>query len=247
MERKVVLVTGSTRGIGRATLIEFAKNNYDVVINYVKSEEEAKELYEFIKDNYNVNVLSIKCDISVEGEVISMIDKIITNFGKIDVLVNNAGISMDNHFYNKNVDEFKKVIDVNLIGTFLVSKYVSKYMLENKSGRIINITSTNGIDTYYPNSMDYDASKAGVISLTHNLSKELSPYITVNGVACGWVNTDATSDMDDSFEINEINNIYLKRFGEKEEVAKVVYFLSTDAASYINNEIIRVDGGVNHG
>jgi len=241
--KKTVLVTGASRGLGRSTIIKFASNGYNIVINYNSSYKEAKELEEYILNNYDSEVLTIKADISKENEVKEMIDKIINKFGSIEVLVNNAGIAIDTMFEDKNVDNFKKILDTNLIGTFLVSKYVSNYMLKNKYGKIINISSTNGIDTYYPFSMDYDASKAGVISLTHNLSKQLAPYINVNCVCPGWIDTDMNKDLDDDFYKTEIEKINLKRFAKPEEIANVVYFLATDEASYVNNSIITVDGG----
>jgi 3-oxoacyl-[acyl-carrier protein] reductase len=241
---KTVLVTGSSRGIGRATIIEFASKGYNVVINYVNNEEVAKELKNYVIDKYNVKALVIKADVSNEEEVKNMIDTINNEFGRIDILVNNAGIAIDNNFMDKTVEEFKRLLEVNLIGTFLVSKYASKHMLENKYGRIINIASTNGIDTMYPSSMDYDASKAGVISLTHNLATELAPFINVNAVAPGWVDTDMNKNMVDSFVIEEKNKILVHRFGKPEEIAKVIVFLASDDASYINNTVIRVDGGV---
>ena len=191
---KTVLVTGSSRGIGKETIIEYAKNGYNVIINYNNSKKEAIELEKHVMNQYNVNALTIKCDISNEEEVIEMVVKSINKFKKIDVLVNNAGISIDNDISLKDSNEFKRVIDVNLLGSFLVTKYVSKHMLNEKEGNIIFVSSTNGIDTEYEYSIDYDASKAGVISLMHNFSKLLSPYIRVNTVAPGWVNTDYISN-----------------------------------------------------
>ena len=185
----------------------------------------------------------IKCDISKESEVIKMVEKIINRYGKIDVLINNAGISIDDALLTKDVNNFKKVLDVNLIGTFLTCKHVSKYMLKNKQGKIINIASTNGIDTFYPESADYDASKAGVISLTHNFAKELAPVITVNAVAPGWINTDMTKELDKKYRKEEENKILLQRFGETNEIANLVLFLSSNLSSYINDTIIRIDGG----
>jgi 3-oxoacyl-[acyl-carrier protein] reductase len=240
---KVALVTGSSRGIGKATVIELASLGCNVVINCLNNESIANELRDFVISNYNVKALVIKADVSVEEEVRKMIEIVIKEFGKLDILVNNAGIAIDNGFYEKTVDEFRTVLDVNLIGTYLVSKYTGKYMLENKYGKIINVSSTNGIDTNYPYSIDYDASKAGVISLTHNLAMEFAPYINVNTVAPGWTNTEAVKDMSPEFTKKEIDNIYLKRFAKPEEIAKVIVFLASDDASYINNAVIRVDGG----
>lgn len=241
--RKVVLVTGGSRGIGRATVIEFAKKGYNVVINYVNSEIDAINLKELVENDYNVRALVVKADISNEEEIVLMINEIINNFGHIDCLVNNAGIAIDTLFEDKTTNNFKKILDVNLIGTFLVSKYVGKHMIENKNGTIVNVSSTNGIDTVYPMSLDYDASKAGVISLTKNLAVQYAPYIRVNCVAPGWVNTDMNKELSDEFIAEECSNVLLNRFGEPGEIAKVISFLASDDASYINGEIIRIDGG----
>ena len=240
---KTVLVTGSSRGIGRATIIEFAKHGYNVVINYTSDEKNAENLKEYVVSNYNVDALTIKCDVSDENQVKDMVDEIISKFGKIDVLVNNAGIAIDTTFEDKTAENFRKTLNVNLIGEFNVAKEVGKHMIEEKSGSIINISSTNGFETYYPYSLDYDASKAGVISLTHNLAIEFAPYVRVNSVAPGWVNTDMNKELDADYVKEECEKIFLNRFGEPEEIAKVIYFLSSDDASYINGEIVRVDGG----
>ena len=144
---KTVLITGSSRGIGKACAKEFAKHNYNVVINYVSNDNAAKELKSFIVENYDVDVMLCKCDVSNEENVKEMINDVINHFGKIDVLVNNAGIAIDTTFEDKTVENFRKILDVNLIGPFIVSKEVGKYMLEEKKGSIVNVSSTNGIDT----------------------------------------------------------------------------------------------------
>lgn len=243
MENKVVLITGASRGIGASTAKYFASKNYNVVINYNTSESEALNLSKELEQAYNIKTLVIKCDVSNELEVKNMVEKTIEEFGHIDTLVNNAGIAIDTTFEDKTVENFRRTLDVNLIGTFLVSKYVSNYMLKEKRGCIINVSSTNAIDTYYPYSLDYDASKAGVISLTNNLALELAPYIRVNTVAPGWVNTEMNKELDEDYVKSECEKILLNRFGEPEEIAKVIYFLSSDEANYINSSIIRVDGG----
>lgn len=240
---KVVLVTGASRGIGRSTVIEFAKNGYDVVINYVNNSLAANNLKEEVETNYNTRALVVKCDVSNELEVKNMVNEVINTFGKIDVLVNNAGIAIDTIFEDKTQENFLKTLNVNLVGAFLVSKEVGKYMMNAKRGSIINISSTNGIDTVYPESIDYDASKAGVISLTKNLAKEYAPYIRVNSIAPGWVLTDMNKELDRDFIKEEEDKILLNRFADPSEIAKVIYFLSTDDASYINGTVIRVDGG----
>ena len=240
---KVVLVTGSNRGIGRSTIIEFAKAGLDVVINYCHHKEEAYELKEYVENNYNVRCLVVKCDVSKEDEVIEMINEIVDYFGSLDILVNNASVCKDSLLMDKDVESFRRILDVNLIGTYLCSKYAGKVMLDNGSGSIINVSSTNAIDTYYPESCDYDASKAGVISLTHNLAREFSPYIRVNCVCPGWVNTDMNKELSVEQVHEEEKNILLKRFAEPDEIAKVIVFLASNKSSYVNDSIIRVDGG----
>lgn len=243
MDRKVVLITGASRGIGRSTAIKFAQNNYNVVINYNNSIDRAKELEEYLINTYNIETMVIRADISNELEVKDMVDNIINKFGKIDVLVNNAGIAIDSDFLDKNKDSFNKVLNTNLVGTFMVSKEVSKYMIDNKEGSIINISSTNGIDSMYVESLEYDASKAGVISLTHNLANYLKPFVRVNCVCPGWVNTEMNDNLDKSYVEEENKKIMLNRFGSPEEIANVIYFLASDEASYINSSIIKADGG----
>ena len=241
---KVVLITGAGRGIGAAIALEFAKQHYDLILNYHTSEKEAYALKEQVIQEYGVKAMCIEADISVESEVQAMVEQALQTYEKIDVLVNNAGIAIDTLYEEKTVENFRKTIDVNLIGTFLVSKYVGDTMYEKKQGTIINIASTNGIDEYFPMCLDYDASKAGVISLTHNLALQYAPYIRVNAVAPGWVATEnEMKELDREYIESEQEKIYLQRFGKPEEIAKVVSFLASEAASYINNTIIRVDGG----
>lgn len=235
----VVLVTGSSKGIGKETILKYAKEGYDVIINYNKSLDEALLVEEEAK-KYGVRTLVVKCDISNESDVKLMTEEIKNRFGKVDVLVNNAGIAIDTTFEDKTVENFRKTLDVNLIGTFLVSKYISGIM---EKGVIINISSTNGIDTTYPESLDYDASKAGVISLTHNLATEFSPSIRVNAICPGWVNTEMNKELDDEFIKEETSKIKLGRFAEPQEIADAIYKIST--CTYINDSIIRVDGGEN--
>ena len=244
LKNKVSLVTGSSKGIGRATIIELAKQGSDVVINYNTDLDGALSLVNEIA-KYNVKSVIIKCDISNEDEVKSMIDKVIDEFGRIDILVNNAGIAIDTTFEDKTKENFMKILEVNLVGTFLVSKYVGVHMLNQKSGKIVNISSDAAINKNYPESLDYDASKAGVISLTKNLAKQYAPYINVNCVAPGWVDTNMNKELDQDFINEENNKILLNRFAKPVEIAKVISFLVTDDASYINSEVIKVDGGFN--
>ena len=243
MSKLVALVTGGNRGIGKSCIEEFAKAGLNVVINYCHHKEEAINLANTIKETYNVEAIAIQCDVSKEEEVEKMVNEILDKFGGIDILVNNAGVSRDSLLLDKNMKEFRRILDVNLIGTYLCSREVGKVMLNNKKGKIINISSSNALDTYYPESCDYDASKAGVISLTHNFALEFAPFIQVNCVCPGWVKTDMNKGLSIDQIKEEKKKILLGRFAEAEEIAKVVTFLASSKASYINDSIIRVDGG----
>lgn len=241
-DSKTVLVTGSSRGIGESTIKEFAKNGYNVVINYNTNEKAALALEKEIKEKYQVDTLVVKCDVSNEKEILKMIDEIINKFKKIDCLINNAGIAIDTTLEDKTVENFEKILRVNLIGTFLTCKHVGKIMQNQGYGSIVNISSTNGIDSYYPFSMDYDASKAGVISLTHNFAKEFAPLIRVNTIAPGWVNTEMNKELDEEFKKEEYKHILLERFAEPEEIAKDIYHIAVES-KYINDAVIKIDGG----
>lgn len=245
--KKVVLITGGSRGIGKSTAIEFAKNGYNIIINYLSDDKSAEHIKSFLVENYDVDVMTYKCDVKDELKVKRMVEDVINYFGRIDVLVNNAAIAIDTLVEDKNKDDFKKILDTNLIGPFILSRSVAKVMMENKKGSIINVSSTNAIDTYYEYSLDYDASKAALISLTHNLAKYYAPYIRVNAVAPGWVDTDMNKNLSLDYIKKECEDIYLKRFGKPEEIAKAIYFLASDNANYITGEVLRVDGGYNHG
>ena len=247
MNKVVALVTGGNRGIGASCVEEFAKEGVNVVINYCHHKEEAEKFASYIKETYSVEALALHCDISKEEEVEEMVNTIVDTFGGIDILVNNAGVSRDSLLLDKSMKEFKRILDVNLIGTYLCSKYVGRIMQEQKKGKIINISSTNALDTFYPESCDYDASKAGVISLTHNFAREFSPFISVNCVCPGWVKTAMNKDLSVEQIQEEKKRILLKRFAEPKEIAQVVVFLASNKASYINDSIIRVDGGKYNG
>lgn len=241
---KVVLVTGGAQGIGKAIILELAKNHYDVVINYLTSNKAAALLEEEIKKNYNVRVMTIQADVSKEEEVDAMISLIEKKWGGVDILINNAAVDLSNLFHLKTADEFRKTLDVNVVGAFNCSKRVYRHMLDQEYGRIINISSTNGINTYYPMCIDYDASKAALISLTHNLAFEYGPYINVNAIAPGFIGTDNELDgYDEEFLKEEQEKIMVNRYGKPEEVAYLVKFLISDEANFINNTIIRIDGG----
>lgn len=244
---KVVLITGAARGIGSETAKVFASHNYNVVIAYHKEEALALKIKEEIINKYNVDAFAIAVDIKDEESVKNMTKQVIEKFGHVDVLVNNAGIAIDTLYQDKTVLNFREVLNTNLIGTFLVSKYIGDFMYENKSGSIINVASTNAFHQYFPMGLDYDASKAGVISLTHNLAIQYAPHIRVNAVAPGWVATEhEMEDLDDEYIKSEEANIFIHRFAQPIEVAKVIYFLASEDASYINNETICIDGGTRH-
>ena len=240
---KVVLVTGSSRGIGKATIIAFANRGYNVVINYNKDESRAKKLHNYILSNYKVKALCIQADVSNEENCEYLINQTIKELGRIDVLVNNAGVVIDKPIEERTVEEFKQTMNTNLVGPFVLSKLASKYMLENESGKIINITSTNAINAFSPEAIDYDCSKAGLITLTKDFAVQLAPFVNVNAIAPGWVDTEMNAELPKEFIEEETNKIWLKRFAKPEEIAKVIAFLASNDASFITGEVIKVDGG----
>lgn len=237
---KVVLITGGSRGIGAATALEFAKNNYNVIINYVSSDDEANQLKAHLEKNYHIQVLLCKNDLRSEEEILKMFETISNTFGKLDAIVSNAGIAIDTTLEDKTKEIFNEVINVNLVAPFLIAKHGRRLM---DKGSIVFVSSTNGIDTEYIESIDYDASKAGVISLMRNFANHYAPNIRVNVIAPGWVRTDMNKDLGDDLESIECQKILLERFAEPEEIAKVIYFVSSDDASYMNRSVVRVDGG----
>ena len=238
-----VLVTGGSRGIGEAISREFAKKGYNVIINFKNSIDRAEELKEELEAEYGVSVMLAQADITDEVSVENMIDEIITELGSIDVLVNNAGIVIDREFEDRTLQDWKQTLNVNLIAPFLLTKLVGSEMVKQEHGSIINISSTNGINTYYPTSVDYDASKAGLISLTYDSAVQFAPYVRVNCVAPGWVNTEMNDELPEDFVKSETERILVKRFAEPEEIAKAVYFLASEDASFINGTVLKVDGG----
>ncbi len=236
----VVIVTGSSRGIGKAIALSFADEGANVVVNYNKSKDKAKEVVDEIVKKGS-KAFAVKCDVSNETEVKKMINETVNKFGKIDILVNNAGIVFDIPLFEKTVEQWKRTLDTNLVGVFLCSKYASKHM--TKKGNIINISSTNGINSYSPDSADYDASKSGVISLTKTMAEELAPEVRVNCIAPGWIDTDINKDLPKDFIKEEKDKIHLKRFGKPEEIAKVALFLASEDSSFMTGSVVVVDGG----
>ena len=242
-ERRVVLVTGGSRGIGKETAKVYAENGYDVAINYVSDKTDVEGIKKEFQD-MGVKCLMVKADVSNEEDVNNMVEKVISEFGKIDVLVNNAGITKDTLLMRMSKDDFDKVIDINLKGTFLVTKAVTKYMMKKRYGSIINLASVVGVVGNSGQS-NYSASKAGIIGFTKSVAKELaSRNIRANAVAPGFIETDMTNVLKDDVKENIGNQIPLKRMGTAKEVAELIYFLGTEKSSYITGQVINIDGGM---
>ena len=231
---KIILITGGTSGLGYATVKKL--ENCKIILTYNNNALKAESM-----KSENIDVF--KCDMTSENDIKNLYNYVVEKYGYIDVLINNAAIAIDTLYEDKTKENFIKTLDTNLIGPFLFSRYFGDLMYQRKSGKIINISSTNGIDTNYPMSLDYDASKAGLISLTRNLALQYAPYVLVNAVAPGWINTEMNKNLDNDFIDNETKKILLNRFAEPEEIANVIKFLVSDDASYINNTVIRIDGG----
>lgn len=221
---KTVLVTGGSRGIGRRTIIEFAKHGYNVVINYVSDDRKAEELKNFVVENYNVDVMLAKCDVSDEEGVKQMVSSIIDKYGKIDVLVNNAVYENDDTYINKTKEDFIKTFEVNVFGAFNMIKNTSKYM---DNGVVINISSRDAVDTYGELTIDYSASKAALNSITQSFSIAL-PNIKLISLLLPWINTESTKQMLPEYLESELKRTNQERLIEPEEVAKKIYNLSND-------------------
>lgn len=242
-ENKVALVTGGTTGIGKAIAQELAKSGFNIAINYRTETEEMQELKKEIEAN-NVKCLFVKADISKFEETEKMAKEVIENFGKVDVLVNNAGVTKDGLIMRMKEDAFKQVIDINLVGTFNVTRNIVPYMVKQRSGRIINIASVVGLVGNAGQS-NYSASKAGIIGFTKSLAKELSSRnILVNAVAPGFIETKMTDVLNETVKENILSQIPLGRMGNPSEVANVVKFLSEEDSSYITGQVINIDGGM---
>lgn len=241
---KVALITGATRGIGKQIAITLAKEGFDIAVNYRTANDSLNETIKEI-ESYGVRCIGVQGDVSAFEDCENMTKQVIEKFERIDVLVNNAGITKDMLFIRMKEEDFKQVIDVNLMGTFNMTKNVSQYMVKQRTGRIINISSIVGIDGN-AGQANYSASKAGIIGLTKSLAKELAGRnILVNAIAPGFIETDMTSVLKDDVKTNILNSIPLKREGKPEEVANVVKFLASDDSSYITGQVISVDGGMN--
>ncbi len=240
---KNVVVTGGSRGIGRAIAIEFGKKGANVVINYVSSDAEAEKVAEEIK-SLGGNAILVKGDISSFEEGKKLIDETVKVFGTIDILINNAGMTKDGLIMRMKEEHFDKVIDINLKGVFNTCKSAVSHMLKQRSGKIINISSVVGV-VGNAGQANYAASKAGVIGLTKSIAKEVGARgITVNAVAPGFIKSDMTDVLSEKVKDGMLGLIPLNRFGNVEDVARTVVFLASEGGDYITGQVINVDGGM---
>lgn len=240
---KVALVTGAARGIGKQMAITLAKEGYNIALNYRTNTDSIVELKNQI-EGFGVECLLVQGDVSVFEDTEKIANETFEKFGRIDVLVNNAGITKDMLLLRMKPEDFMNVIDVNLVGTYNMTKNVSGYMMKAREGRIINVSSVVGISGNAGQS-NYSASKAGIIGFTKSLAKELaSRNILVNAVAPGFIETDMTNILKDEVKEKIAEQIPLRREGKTEEVANVVKFLASDDSSYITGQVINIDGGM---
>jgi 3-oxoacyl-[acyl-carrier protein] reductase len=240
---KVAIVTGASRGIGSAIARRFAKEGAKVVINYNLSEEKASQLAEEIKKNGG-DAITIKADVSKPDEVKQLVKKTVDRYGTVDILVNNAGVLFEKTFLDAPQDIWDKTIDTNLKGAYLCSKEVAPIMLNQKMGKIINISSNSGL--YHPSAMrlvEYVVSKAGMNGMTKALALKLGPYINVNAICPGWIKTEMVASADAELEKRIIEETALKRFGTPEEVANAAVYLASDESDYVTGELHIVAGG----
>lgn len=239
----VAVITGGTRGIGRQIILELAKNGYDIATNYRTENDDLKTLVEEV-EKIGGKINTYKCDVSDFESSEEFIKNVISDFGQIDVLVNNAGITKDGLIMRMKKEDFEDVIDVNLIGTFNITRNVIPHMIKAKAGRIVNVSSVVGISGN-AGQTNYSASKAGIIGFTKSLAKEVaSRKITVNAVAPGFIQTKMTDVLKEEVKEEILKQIPLKRFGTTEDVANVVKFLVSKESTYITGQVINIDGGM---
>jgi 3-oxoacyl-[acyl-carrier protein] reductase len=240
---KTALVTGASRGIGREIALELARQGANVAVNFAGSEAKANEVVDEIK-GYGRDAFTIKCDVSNPEQVTLMVKETVDRFGRLDILVNNAGITKDNLLIRMKEEEWDDVININLKGVFLCIKAVSRQMMKQRVGRIINIASIVGVSGN-PGQANYVAAKAGVIGLTKTTAKELaSRNITVNAIAPGFISTDMTDKLTDEVKAEMLKQIPLARFGDPKDIAKVTAFLASDDSSYMTGQTLHIDGGM---
>lgn len=243
-DNKVALITGGSRGIGEKIAERFAQAGYNLIINYVSNIENVEELEAKIKGNANIEILFIQSDVTRFESCENMVNEAIEKFGHIDVLVNNAGITKDTLLMRMKEEDFDKVINVNLKGTYNVTKNVIPYMMKQKYGKIVNISSVVGVSGN-AGQANYAASKAGIIGFTKSIAKELaSKNILANCVAPGFIKTDMTDVLSDSVKESINSQIPLKKMGTAKEVANAVYFLGNEENTYITGQVLNVDGGM---
>lgn len=241
---KVALVTGATRGIGKQIVYTLAENGYDVSVNYRTKTAEIDEMKREIEEKYKVRCAVVQGDVANFEDAEKMVKETVEKLGKIDILVNNAGITKDNLLMRMSKEDFETVINVNLIGTFNVTRNVIPLMVKQRAGRIINISSVVGVSGN-AGQTNYSASKAGIIGFTKSLAKEVaSRNILVNAVAPGFIATDMTDVLSDTVKENINAQIPLKRMGSSKDIANVVKFLASEESSYITGQVINVDGGM---
>ncbi len=241
--KKIALVTGGSRGIGRAVVEKLGIEGYTVGFSYVSSDDKANELVKELKDK-GIEAFCIKFDVKNYDQTKDAISKIQNEYGNIDVLVNNAGITRDKLFIRMKEDDFDAVIDTNLKGIFNCTKQVANKMMKQKSGRIINLSSLAGL-VGNMGQVNYSASKAGVIGFTRSLAVELGGYgVTVNAIAPGIIKTDMTDVIPEDIRERIIGLVPLKEAGKPEDIANLVYFLAEDTGRYITGQVISVDGGL---
>ncbi|PFA67915.1 beta-ketoacyl-ACP reductase [Bacillus sp. AFS015802] len=243
LEGKVALVTGASRGIGREIALGLAREGCNVAVNYAGSEAKANEVVDEIK-GLGRDAIAVQCNVSDAEAVQAMVKETIGHFGSIDILVNNAGITKDNLLMRMKESEWDDVININLKGVFLCTKAVTRQMMKQRSGRIINISSIVGVSGN-PGQANYVAAKSGVIGLTKTTAKELAPRgITVNAIAPGFISTDMTDQLPEDVRNEMLKQIPLSRFGDPEDIAKVVTFVASDSASYMTGQTLHIDGGM---
>ncbi|MGG3913174.1 3-oxoacyl-[acyl-carrier-protein] reductase [Bacillus sp. es.034] len=243
LEGKVALVTGASRGIGREIALELAREGCHVAVNYAGSEAKANEVVDEIK-SMGREAIAVQCNVSDAEGVQAMVKETIGEFGSIDILVNNAGITKDNLLMRMKETEWDDVININLKGVFLCTKAVTRQMMKQRSGRIINISSIVGVSGN-PGQANYVAAKSGVIGLTKTTARELAPRgITVNAVAPGFISTDMTDQLPEDVRSEMLKQIPLSRFGAPGDIAKVVTFVASDSASYMTGQTLHIDGGM---
>jgi 3-oxoacyl-[acyl-carrier protein] reductase len=242
-KNKVVLITGASRGIGKATAIKFGKLGANVIVNYVRNQNSANDVVEEIK-KLGGNAVAIQSDISIKEELDKLVELSLQIFGKIDILVNNAGIVYDREFEDITYEESLQIVKTNMLAPLFLTQKIAPIMVANGGGNIVNVSSTSGLHDFNPGTTDYAMSKIALQSLTKDLSlKYGTQNIRVNAIAPGWVNTDMNSDLPADFVKSETEKYHLKRWASPEEIADSIIYLASDNASYITGQVLIVDGG----